>query len=244
VANRDPTKLAGRQQAPSTRALWRKRGDRLTIINDVLDVCSGAPMTHESVTLQVPRVGYRRIREDRCSHSFLGLDRNSHLGPGMERIKNTLAVLGCFALLGTGCTHSELHMYRAPSLHVAAPMERVMESVRRMAIENAWHVVVDSSTVGWLEAETDVDTSEGMTTRERWVFSVRDHVVTACLSLERKVGVGDVWQVVDVVTDQYNYFRERDALGRIRRLSTTPHALADERVPWSVGRQPMPAQGR
>lgn len=96
---------------------------------------------------------------------------------------------------------------------VSLPNQVLFEASLRYAQDQHWTVDSSEEGLGWVEAVSAVDESEGMMTRERWIITTRDSEVGIQLHLEfLKHGK---WQSIDLVCDGYSYFRESQHLSGI-----------------------------
>ncbi len=99
------------------------------------------------------------------------------------------------------------------TLSVSLDNALLHKATLRYAKNQDWTITTSEEGLGWVEAISKVDDSDGMRTRERWVISTRTGEIGIQLYLE--FFSQGTWQSLDLVCHGYSYFRETQHLAAI-----------------------------
>ena len=80
------------------------------------------------------------------------------------------------------------------------------DAVLELTDAQGWQVMRASARTRWIEAHEPVDTSQGLVSRQRWVFHIDGGIVSAQMFLDFKKD--GRWKVYPVVCDTYDYTAE------------------------------------
>lgn len=154
----------------------------------------------------------------------------------MKTTQPPFLVLAVAILAAPACVTMEaagLVPYVPPSAAVAPRVadHDILEAARENAEAQGWEVVLMDRARSRMEALTPVDSSHGLRTRERWMFSVKDARLVVEMRLEAADGYSNHWHSAPEVCFGYEYAREADQLERVNSLAarTVDRQLAQAR---------------
>ena len=123
-------------------------------------------------------------------------------------VASTLALLACAASPG------QLGTYEPQQRASDAPPERAYTAALALANDRGWKLIDDDANLRRFVAVGPVDSSYGMTTRERWIVSVEVGTVV----VEHYTEVRDDrlrWDIGYAIPHGYTYAREQNVLDEI-----------------------------
>lgn len=125
-------------------------------------------------------------------------------------------VCGCVTFMPV-----ENQFYQTQRMEMArdVPENTVLAAAERNARMQGWDVVMVDTIHGQMEALTPVDGTEGLVTRERWIFTVVQGELSVRMALEARDRDDDNrWLSRREVCAGYQYSREQEQLVQVTSL--------------------------
>lgn len=147
---------------------------------------------------------------------------------------STLCVAAVVAAVCSSCaTLEDVRSYNPPSLAAPhnVPDQALLHAAQLHAQAQGWNVVLVDPSESRLEALADEEVSDGLRTRNRWIFEVRNHRLETTLRLEAANASGGRWYTSKVVCDGYSYAREKEQLMAVMQLARPGAGVQVARYP-------------
>jgi hypothetical protein len=124
---------------------------------------------------------------------------------------------GLILILLAACAGS-VKRYEAPRLHHGANNDKVFAAIEATARVENWRIISSNPKVGVFEALTPEMDLMGVRTRERWLFYVSKEIVRVERLFEARFPGDEAWKSEAVVSEGYEYHRERAQLASLAAL--------------------------
>ena len=146
---------------------------------------------------------------------------------------STLCVAAIVSALSGCATTRAGPRYDPPSLAAPSnvPDHTLLRAAQLHAQAQGWNVVLVDPSESRLEALADEEVSDGLKTRNRWIFEVRNHRLETTLRLEAANSNGGGWYTTKVLCDGYSYAREKEQLLAVMERARSSGGVQVARYP-------------